>query len=889
MPTNKQRKAFKDFVQKNEIDINALTEDDAKEFVNTGTVERFKKVSTAPEDTGFTEDIVWPKEPKVVIEEPQEEIINTPQETWLTEDIVWTQEAKQDEVKQEPVVLDKQEEIVDKVIETKEDGVEALKKEEALDTFDNMIRSGATFQDVTDFIQANPQYRNDYISSFKTFQKQSRNLKFVSRFDNATQAEINQWLQSGNIIIGSNEFNSLSPQKQAEIKALNRQMNSVGRTDLSKFDSTLSFNEILEQVKEVFSSDVREKSEQLMNNEDLKDARNNMTDVKKKISKLDDKLENLEDDLKGSTISSITMRSKLREQRKSLIREKNLLIDEYNAELSTYKLIKDDINDQISIYKEEDAQNRQNYALALNLYQQNRAEMREDEKLLFQEQSKERASQRTLDNQKALAEFNAKLKEDNLSGGQYIDNGKWDLVYVRWGEQISVLKWLWKVQWQSDDTNYNYKTYQNDDGTYTVLGTPKKQGMSPFIQNFGINGDVWWDFVQNTGTWTVTSYGWEHDNFEWLDIDGNVWDPIPLPLSGKVIEVGKQKWYWNTAVVQLEDGNKIRFSHLNETFAQEWDFLSAWSMIGTIGNTGFVKDINGNIPTKEQLASGVWSHLDIVTISPDGKTRSGVETEKYLRSIGREEIWTTFVDQVDINTFNNTTFKPQNIKTREERTKYKQFLDEKNSIMRDKDADIIDVIRYSAGWWNITDTQAKSLVKFDQALSQVSAIQEQIKDTTTWPIVGRLAKLNPYNTDAQVLQASLYALIPNLARGVYWEVGVLTDNDIRNYARTIPNLQSTSQVNEAVLWMTLKVIAGGYKQQLQTLAGVWKDVSGLESTYKNMMARVNEIEDSLWIWEPEWIIGNYTTNNGYTLDWGQFNDLNTTPWTMEAYNTFFNQ
>ena len=152
-------------------------------------------------------------------------------------------------------------------------------------------------------------------------------------------------------------------------------MNSVGRTDLSKFDSTLSFNEILEQVKEVFSSDVREKSEQLMNNEDLKDARNNMTDVKKKISKLDDKLENLEDDLKGSTISSITMRSKLREQRKSLIREKNLLIDEYNAELSTYKLIKDDINDQISIYKEEDAQNRQNYALALNLYQQNRAEM----------------------------------------------------------------------------------------------------------------------------------------------------------------------------------------------------------------------------------------------------------------------------------------------------------------------------------------------------------------------------------------------------------------------------------------------------------------------------------------------------------------------------------
>lgn len=68
--------------------------------------------------------------------------------------------------------------------------------------------------------------------------------------------------------------------------------------------------------------------------------------------------------------------------------------------------------------------------------------------------------------------------------------------------------------------------------------------------------------------------------------------------------------------------------------------------------------------------------------------------------------------------------------------------------------------------------------------------------------------MNPYNTDAQVLKAQLSSLIPNLARGVYGEVGVLTDQDIQNYAKTIPNLTSTEDVNKAVLAMTLDTIAG---------------------------------------------------------------------------------
>ena len=427
MPTNTQKQAFKKFVQTNNINIDDITEEDAQEFVASGTVKRFtpEPVEFKTEDTFLDESITWQvKEPEVIepeVVEPEviepQEVVET-EETMLTEDIVWKQsniDEPEDELKKEDIPQE---------------------KEDALNTFNNLINSGASFEDVTSFIQKNPQYKDDYIASYKQSKKQGRKQNFVSKYGNATQQEINQGLKSGNIIIGSDEFNSLSPQKQNEIKALNKQQNSVGRTDLSKFESTLSFNDILTQVQEVFSSDVREKSEQLMNNPELSEARWKMSDVKKKISSIDDKLENLEDDLKGSTISRITMNSKLREQRKSLLREKNLLIDEYNAELSTYKLIKDDISDQIWIYKEEDAQNRQNYMLALNLYQQNRAEMREDEKLAFQEQSKERASQTAFNNQIALIDYKNSLENT------WVTIDKWESRY----DGIYALKSDWTAE-----------------------------------------------------------------------------------------------------------------------------------------------------------------------------------------------------------------------------------------------------------------------------------------------------------------------------------------------------------------------------------------------------------------------------------------------------------
>lgn len=223
---------------------------------------------------------------------------------------------------------------------------------------------------------------------------------------------------------------------------------------------------------------------------------------------------------------------------------------------------------------------------------------------------------------------------------------------------------------------------------------------------------------------------------------------------------------------------------------------------------------------------------------------------EYTATKSDETTWPVEVNEIDIMWFNNSTFKPQSDITDENRDIYNKFLDEKRAVMWSKDSSIEDILKYSAWWKDLTDTNSKALSKFQWALSQLWDIQTQISSMKTWPIIWKLKGLNPYDTDAQTLKSQLTSLMPNLARWVYWEVWVLTDNDIRLYSQTIPNLTSTEDVNKAVLWMTLKVLAEWYKRELQTLAAWWKDVSWFAWLYDSLRGQVEAIETDLWIvWE----------------------------------------
>ena len=61
----------------------------------------------------------------------------------------------------------------------------------------------------------------------------------------------------------------------------------------------------------------------------------------------------------------------------------------------------------------------------------------------------------------------------------------------------------------------------------------------------------------------------------------------------------------------------------------------------------------------------------------------------------------------------------------------KQIADAKKKVMSDPNSEITDVLAWSAGGKNIGETQSKAIIKFEQAMSQIDAIQKQVKKMDT--------------------------------------------------------------------------------------------------------------------------------------------------------------
>lgn len=150
----------------------------------------------------------------------------------------------------------------------------------------------------------------------------------------------------------------------------------------------------------------------------------------------------------------------------------------------------------------------------------------------------------------------------------------------------------------------------------------------------------------------------------------------------------------------------------------------------------------------------------------------------------------------------------------------------------------LTVIRQSKGKKELTGEQSKPIQKALQAISQVDAVAESLVGQSTGPIWGAIRSANPYDVKAQIIKGQLQALIPNLARGVYGEVGVLTDADIENYSKTLGNLKSQKEVNDALIAITQKAAFNAIKTNLEGMAASGRDVSGFEAIYKNVQKNI---------------------------------------------------
>jgi len=101
------------------------------------------------------------------------------------------------------------------------------------------------------------------------------------------------------------------------------------------------------------------------------------------------------------------------------------------------------------------------------------------------------------------------------------------------------------------------------------------------------------------------------------------------------------------------------------------------------------------------------------------------------------------------------------------------------------------------------------------------------------------------NPDVAGFNAAIQGLIPTVARGIFGEVGVLTEADIDNYKQTLPTLKNTQEENAFIATIMLDVLSRSMENLLVNSAKNQTDVSNFEEDYVGIKSRVDGLKDEL--------------------------------------------
>lgn len=181
----------------------------------------------------------------------------------------------------------------------------------------------------------------------------------------------------------------------------------------------------------------------------------------------------------------------------------------------------------------------------------------------------------------------------------------------------------------SVDMRQRYENLGADESYEQAVERYGEQGVRQIIESIsGASGDQAFRTEEQTSLkggnvlslGRITGYGspyWKHG----LDIDLKIGDPVPTPVSGKVIYAGKNGGFGNQVQIETPNGNKVWLSHLDAINVKVGDTISKGTVVGKGGNTGKVIPVGG----------GDGSHLDLTVQRPDGTYFTPKEIEQRLK------------------------------------------------------------------------------------------------------------------------------------------------------------------------------------------------------------------------------------------------------------------
>ena len=139
-----------------------------------------------------------------------------------------------------------------------------------------------------------------------------------------------------------------------------------------------------------------------------------------------------------------------------------------------------------------------------------------------------------------------------------------------------------------------------------------------------------------------------------------------------------------------------------------------------------------------------------------------------------------------------------------------------------------------------------SLELYNQALN--GTLDKNVSKETfgegTGVIKGRLRTLASVwggDPSAAAINSIIIGVIPTIARGIFQEVGVLTDNDIAVYKRTVPDITKPENANKLIELVLLKTLERSYSDTLITAANNQTNVSNFAQEYESVLNRIDNL------------------------------------------------
>jgi len=737
--------------------------------------------------------------------------------------------------------------------------------------FQNMLASWVDNKALVNFVNKNIDYKDDFALIYKNHLKEKADVDFVSKFSSMSNEDLYNQVQGGNLVIWSNQYNLL-PEEQRKnfenFKNLKDTALSFEKTDLSGTNNVLSMDSFLSEIKTIFNSNLRNTANDLLNNNaEINSRRNNAENLERQIYAIDDDLKALAKDIWKSmpgTPQSL-VNAEISQKQESLINKRNSLLRELQIETASIQNIKDDLKYEIELMKYDDAREKENFQLALNMYNTERSRMDQFAMLDFQEKSKQMAEQRQQMFQLQIKDIDQKFQtqreqtqreyemfktEDQRAYEQA--NKKWvyqtdrngNLLYVIDGTATPVLNTegnivsVTKEKWYSDVLKdsptwwYNLRRFYDD-------------GRLPDVFSYWVN---WWT-SNNISLWV-------YDNIAKMPEVGKYfnWAPWLFQCGEAVNNYMKTAWIEG---IHMSDSYESKTKYINSQTPQVW-WLAVW-------NPNWVESKNGHtwIVTWYNPQTGQVEITDRNRDLDGKKNTYTVPVSQINNSDGGfvHLQWKSNENQKALTLAENIfswvwNLSSLSVKNREEVMPILAEM-QKEALWS---WDIIWVMKASA-WWKDADQNFRtSFEKWVTVINQLQSIQWLLTDRktksitwTSWeiidvsPLTWWLSSKNPWDTNAQTIMATLTATIPNLARWVYGEVWVLTDADVELYKKTIPNLKQTTDVQNAVMAMTLRWVKNSLDNKIKINAATWVNMSWLVPFYSEITQQLDRLENGLWI------------------------------------------